>query len=73
MLLAIWGWGRSELAKSCELIGGWCQRGMSELVQEVLAASGDLARDGQRGTGVGQAAGFERVVVVIVGAGGSGG
>jgi hypothetical protein len=42
--------------------------GGAELVQEAVAAPGDLAHDRQRRAGVGQAAGFERVVVGIVGA-----
>src|SRR4051812_50150526 len=42
----------------------------SELAQDVVAAAGELAGDGQGGAGVGEPAGFEREVVGVVGAGG---
>src|SRR4051812_49438857 len=54
-------------------LGGRGEGVGSELVQDVVAAAGELAGDGQRGARVGEPAGLEREVVGVVGAGGVGG
>ena len=44
------------------VLGHGFDRGWAQRVEEVVAASGDLARDRQRRARVSEAAGFERVV-----------
>src|SRR4051794_23872929 len=72
-----------ELVGSLGIIGWWgprrrsgwwsgdgCERVGSEIAQDVKAAAGELAGDGHRGAGVREAAGLQREVVGVVGAGG---
>ena len=49
-------------------MGDGRERVGSEVVQEVVAAPGDLGDDRQRRAGVGPAVGAQRVVVGVVGA-----
>ena len=49
----------------------WVERGGAERPEDVVGAAGEFAGDTR--TGVGEPAGLERVIVVVVGAAGVGG
>ena len=50
------------------VLGHGFDRGWAQCVEKVVAASGDLACDRQRRSSVSETAGFQRVVVGVVGA-----